>query len=123
MACEPCKNFKCKYEHQKLIEKVRELEKEKKTLCEKCAMRHQFEYDIECLCERIRLLKEHIENISIDNTQLTQKYVVADEKYIDVNAQLEKSNKRIEKLKIGLAIVGGCLAVSLIFLAHALLGG
>lgn len=36
MGCEPCKNFKCKYEHMKLIEKVRELENEHAVRCDNC---------------------------------------------------------------------------------------
>ena len=28
MGCEPCKNYRCQYEHMKLIEKVKKLEKD-----------------------------------------------------------------------------------------------
>ena len=70
MGCEPCKNFKCKYEHMKLIERVRELEAKKLDCdnCEKCQTLLDLLHNNECINSGMKALYEiEIKKLKADN--------------------------------------------------------
>ena len=115
MACEPCKNFKCKYEHQKLIEKVRELENGKLD-CSNCArvLELQYQYDS---------AKVQIKRLLLVNGQLND----ANEEILDTAKEVNQLSadicKSIRKLRIALGVVSGMLLISSIVILKLALGG
>ena len=114
MACEPCKNFKCKYEHQKLIEKVRELENGKLD-CSNCVrvLELQSQYD-----EAVKTAREFAALIDMYHDECRQSLNIAKE-FRDVSEKLCTSNR---KLRIALGVVSGMLLISSIVILKLALG-
>lgn len=120
MSHKPCENFKCRYDHQKLIERVKELESERKGDCENCP-------NYEKLIFQIAMNERSWERKMLELAKVNDQLIDTDKEILDlaqkVNNTAENVLKENHKLKIALSIVGGCLAVSLIFLAYMMFGG
>ena len=109
MSHKPCENFKCRYEHQKLIERVRELEKEKKYVCEKCELTKELDSLVKEKCNHIRDLDTKLKGLSNENEIIYGRL----EEFYYSDAKLRKSNRRLRAalLSVSLASIAAIYAL------------
>ena len=97
MGCEPCKNFKCKYEHMKLIEKVKKLERERNDRVDCCD------------CPYINQLKKENDWLYKENRRVYDSHCIM--------------NDRIKTFKFALYAESLMLLISSIVILKLALGG
>lgn len=120
MSHKPCENFKCKYEHQKLIERVKELENERKGDCESCP-------NYEKLIFQIDMNERSWERKVLELAEVNDQLIDKDKEILDLAQEVNNIAKNVleenRKLKIALWLACTALAGSIVVLFNMLLGG
>lgn len=100
MGCEPCKNYRCQYEHQKLIEQVRKLERDYKS-------NHALTLDE--LNDVIKKQEKEIKSLQRENAHLYEQLNERTKNYVAAYGKLEDEHTKtkVRLMVSNLAVLGG----------------